>query len=317
MTLPSSAVCPPVLFIIFNRPATTQRVMESLRQARPRRLYIAADGPRTSRPEEAKACEQARQVASSVDWPCEVKTLFRDRNLGCRLSVSSAIDWLFEHENEGIILEDDVVPAESFFPFCAELLKRYRNDKRISMIGGANFQVGVKRGDASYYFSRMHHVWGWATWRRAWRKYDLNMTQWPGFKRSHGFRRMGVDRRIAEFFTPSFDATFLNQLDTWDYQWVFTGFINDSLAIIPQANMVTNIGFGSGATHTRSSESWQANMIRQDIIHPLVHPKMIFPDQEADLSFVARARSKDVKTGLRALARRIKRRVRRMPRVQL
>src|SRR5262249_20722231 len=158
----------PVLFLIFNRPNTTARVMEAIRTAGPGRLYVAADGPRDGNADEAKRCAEVRRIATQVDWPCEVQTLFRERNLGCRQAVSSAITWFFEQEQEGIILEDDCLPSPSFFPYCAELLARFRNDERIMCITGCNFQQDMKGYPYSYYFSKYHHVWGWATWRRAW-----------------------------------------------------------------------------------------------------------------------------------------------------
>ena len=162
----------PVLFLIFNRPETTIQVFSAIKKAQPNRLYIAADGPRPEYPDEVNHCKIARTIATNVDWDCEVKTLFRDQNLGCRLAVSQAIDWFFEQEPEGIILEDDCLPNQSFFWFCKELLEKYRNETRIMHIGGTNFQFGKNRTNYSYYFSRYAHIWGWASWRREWKYYD-------------------------------------------------------------------------------------------------------------------------------------------------
>ena len=162
----------PILFLIFNRPETTKKVFSAIKEVQPPRLYIAADGPRSEQPDEADHCELARTIATKVDWDCEVKTLFRDQNLGIRIAVSQAIDWFFEQEPEGIILEDDCLPDQSFFWFCKELLEKYRNDTRIMHIGGTNFQFGKNRTNYSYYFSRYAHIWGWASWRRAWEYYD-------------------------------------------------------------------------------------------------------------------------------------------------
>ena len=149
----------PALFLVFNRPDTTARVFEALRAARPARLYVAADGPRPNREGEAARCDDVRRIATQVDWPCKVTTLFRDRNLGCRIGVSTAIDWFFEHEEEGIVLEDDCLPSTSFFPYCAELLARYRHDERVMCVSGDNFQLGREVTQYSYYFSRNIHCW--------------------------------------------------------------------------------------------------------------------------------------------------------------
>ena len=288
MTVASSelAECPPVLFIIFKRPETTREVMEAIRKAQPSRLYVAADGPRANRPGEAEACDATRKIATAVDWPCQVFTLLRKENLGCKLGVSTAIDWFFEHEPEGIILEDDVVPNQSFFFFCAELLNRYRNDTRIGMIGGANFQMGVKRGEDSYYFSRLYHVWGWASWRRAWQKYDREMRSWPLFKKIDGFSQMGLSGALkAHYFNPLEDVS-AGKIDTWDYQWVFSCLSQNMLSIIPQENMISNIGFGANATHTMNAKSPQSRLQTQQMSFPLSHPAICIANMDADLATV-------------------------------
>ena len=175
---PPFSVNTPVLFLIFNRPETTEIVFSVIRKAEPPRLYVAADGPRPDYPNDAESCEIVRAIATDVNWDCKVKTLFRDQNLGCKLAASKAIDWFFEQELEGIILEDDCLPDQSFFWFCQELLGKYRDDTRIMHIGGTNFQFGKERTKYSYYFSRYAHVWGWASWRRAWKFYDVEMKNW-------------------------------------------------------------------------------------------------------------------------------------------
>jgi hypothetical protein len=255
---------------------------------------------------EEEACQQARMIATTVDWPCEVKTLFQGENLGCRLAECAAFDWFFENESEGILLEDDTVPTESFFPFCAELLARYRSDTRVSMIGGTNFQQGVKRGDASYYFSRMHHCWGWASWRRAWRNYDRNMAQWGDFQKQGGFPNLGLNGLFERFFTPIFNAVAAGKIDTYDYQWLFTALVNNTVAIVPQVNLVINIGFGSEATHTVDSNSWAANMTKEEIFFPLTHPRSLVPRLDADLATIQRYMVPGYRRIAGALLRRLK-----------
>jgi hypothetical protein len=177
----------PVLFLIFNRPEMTTRVMDAIRGARPQRLYVAADGPR-GRPDEVEQCDKARQIATAADWPCQVYTLFRNENLGCRRAVSSGIDWFFEHEEEGIILEDDCVPSADFFRFCSELLARFKSEKRVMAICGSCYTKSTFDMPESYYFSYYPDMWGWATWRRAWRLYDRDLSRWPEFKQAGRLR---------------------------------------------------------------------------------------------------------------------------------
>jgi hypothetical protein len=169
----------PILFLIFNRPDTTDKVFEKIREIQPRQLFISADGPRPDRKDEREKCEEARKVIQKIDWKCELKTNFSEKNLGCRVGVSSGIDWFFSQVSKGIILEDDCLPDASFFNFCKVLLEYYRNDERIMHIGGINVQDGRMRGTASYYFSKISHIWGWATWKRAWEKYDVNIRTYP------------------------------------------------------------------------------------------------------------------------------------------
>lgn len=173
----------PVLLLIFNRPDTTQRVFHEIRGASPLQLFISADGPRENKPGEFEKCQITRDIVRQVDWDCEVYTNFRDKNLGCKIAVSSAIDWFFENVEEGIILEDDCLPSFSFFRFCEELLEKYRDDERIMQIGGTNLLSEWQRSDDSYYFSKYGAIWGWATWRRAWQYYDVNMKLWPEVKK--------------------------------------------------------------------------------------------------------------------------------------
>ena len=212
----------PVLLIAFNRPATTRRVFESIRAARPPRLYYAVDGPRPDRPSEAGRCEEVRSIVDSVDWPCEVRTLFRESNLGCRRGVSSAIDWFFEHEPEGIVLEDDVLPTRGFYAFCDNLLERYRSDARVGLISGCNLIASRHSPEASYFFSHYNHIWGWASWRRAWQHYYVAMNDWPRWRDSGGLETLSVgSRRFERYWRRIFDRVYAGEIDTWDYQWTF------------------------------------------------------------------------------------------------
>ena len=271
----------PVLFLIFNRPETTQMVFSAIRKAKPPRLYVAADGSRSDYPNEAKNCEIARSIATKVDWDCEVKTLFQDQNLGCRLAVSGALDWFFEQETEGIILEDDCLPDQSFFLFCQELLEQYRDDTRIMQIGGTNFQFGKTRTNYSYYFSRYGHLWGWASWRRAWSFYDEKMKQWPTAKQNEILLHWADDWGFIRYWESIFDKTARGDLDTWCYQWMFACWSQNGLSIVPSVNLVSNLGFTKEATHTIDS-SPLANMSIKPIKFPMAHPNLVVRNWKAD-----------------------------------
>jgi len=270
----------PILFLIFNRPDITEKVFNAIRQAKPSRLYVAADGPRDGHNENATV-EETRRVVKSIDWNCEVKTLFREKNLGCKKAVSGGIDWFFQHEEEGIILEDDCLPNQNFFGFCQELLLKYRYDERIMHISGDNFQFGKQRTKYSYYFSRYSHVWGWASWRRAWKHYDREMDHWPKVLEEDQLKAISSDASFMKYWTKIFSAVRSGEIDTWDYQWNFTCWIQNSLAILPHTNLVSNIGFGVNATHT-SNNSILSNMATNKISFPLQHPPYIIRNYLAD-----------------------------------
>ncbi|MCI5150489.1 MAG: glycosyltransferase family 2 protein [Candidatus Electrothrix sp. MAN1_4] len=271
----------PVLFLVYKRPDTTRQVFEAIRQARPPRLYVAADGPRKDVPGQAEKVQQVRDIVlKGVDWDCEVKTLFREENLGCKYGVSGGIDWFFENEEEGIILEDDTLPSQSFFWFCQELLERYRDDKRIFVISGDNFQEGqdCSMGD-SYYFSCFNHCWGWATFKRAWEHFDVDMKQWPEVQKKGCLKYIWSDKSALSYWTNIFQSVYENKVDTWDYYWTFSCWLQNGLTILPNVNLVQNIGFGMDATHTttsrEASKAYQLNF-------PLIHPEYMMRDMQAD-----------------------------------
>lgn len=271
-----------VLFLIFNRPDTTKQVFDAIRKAKPPRLYVAADGLRAEKPGEVEKVEQVRRIATQLDWECEVKTLFRDKNLGCKIAVSSAIDWFFENEEEGIILEDDCLPSQSFFWFCEELLERYRDDERIMMISGDNFQFGKRRTHDSYYFSQYTHIWGWASWRRAWINYDVQIKLWPEIKGGRWLFDISGNKKSAQYWTHIFDNIYNGKIDTWDYQMNFTCWSQNMLVILPNINLISNIGFDGDATHTTNRDNTYSEMPVYNLLFPLKHPNWMIRDDKAD-----------------------------------
>lgn len=276
-----------VLLIIFNRPETTKIVFDAIRKVKPTRLYIAADGPRPNVIADSTKCKEARDIVNKIDWKCEVKTLLREENLNCGVGPSSAFTWFFAHEEEGIILEDDCLPSQSFFWFCQELLERYRHDKRIMHIGGNNFLNGWQKDhDYSYYFSRSGHIWGWATWRRAWNMFDYNIGLYRELKEKEFFNDFFLNHFEKFYRLRKFDKTSNNtQIDWWDYQWDFARYINSGLAIVPQFNLVKNLGFGEDATHTQDINSKSAKMEAMEIDLPLKHPPFMIRDITSDKKY--------------------------------
>jgi hypothetical protein len=271
----------PILFLIFNRPDTTRKVFDIIRKIRPRQLFVSADGPRQNKTGEEEKCAESRKIIEEIDWDCELKTNYSGKNLGCRLGVSAGINWFFSNVQEGIILEDDCLPDTSFFQFCSELLEYYRNNERIMHIGGANFQDGHVRGSGSYYFSTINHIWGWATWKRAWDKYDIAISSYPELLNRSVISSLFPNSRMMKFWKGRFELAYSNKIDTWDIQWQYAMSINKDLAIIPNRNLVSNIGFADEATHTIDKFNNLANMPTYSI-ETITHPAQIVADIKAD-----------------------------------
>jgi len=273
--------CPPVLVLAFNRPDTTRQVFEVLRGARPEALYFAVDGARDGKHEESARVEQVQSLTAMIDWECQVRTLFRKTNRGCKLAVSEAISWFFGQVEAGIILEDDCVAHPSFFAYASELLERYRDEERVLMVSGDNFQKDRGGSDDSYYFSRYAHIWGWATWRRAWKHYDHEMKAWPNLRDGGGLAGFLRDRGAANYWSGIFEDTYRNRNTSWAYRWQFCIWAQKGLVVLPRCNLVSNVGFGEFATHTRAVSPW-ASLPVEPMSFPLVHPRLLEWDDGAD-----------------------------------
>lgn len=276
-----------VLFIIFNRPDTAIRVFEQIRLAQPQRLYVTADGPRKSSPHDEELCQQTREIVNKIDWDCEIKTRFNKDNKGCRNNVSTAIDWFFDNETEGIILEDDCLPANSFFKFCDTMLEKYRFDTRIRHITGCNLQFGKRWGNASYYFSNRTHVWGWASWKRVWDEYDLNLVKYDCNQVTDAMKNIYDDDLVAEAWAHIFREVKAGRINSWAYPLDFVNFFNNGLVIIPNQNLIANIGFNADATNTFDKSSIYANIPLIEI-DEIEHPAFVVPQKQADLSIINR-----------------------------
>lgn len=274
----------PVALIIFNRPDTTKQVIAEIAKVKPSKLYVIADGPREGHPEDVEKCSAAREVIEGVDWKCEVTKNYSDVNLGCGKRPATGISWVFEHVEEAIILEDDCVPHPTFFRFCEELLEIYRHDERIMMIGGRSNLYDQERTQYSYYFSRFSSCWGWSTWRRAWRHHDMEINLWPSLRDTSWLLDILSDPVEIEFWRNIFDKAYTGagNADYWDFQWAFTCWAHNGLTILPTKELVSNIGFGEEATHTKSFNDKRANLPVAEMVFPLKHPPYMVRDREAD-----------------------------------
>jgi hypothetical protein len=276
--LVSGVIDTPVLLIIFKRPELTRKVLRAIAAARPKVLLVAADGPRTE--DERALCEATREIISEVDWECSIRTNYAQHNLGCGIRVYTAIDWAMTLFDEVIILEDDCIPNTSFFGFCQELLRHYRDDTRVMHISGNNFQLVHAPTATSYYFSKYTHAWGWATWRRAWKNFDWSLSRWPELKVAGLVELWCDDPHEQRYWTEIFDRMHQGAPDVWDYQWNCCVWAQNGLVILPAVNLVSNIGFGTDATHTRGDSPYQ-NLATAKINH-VSHPKFVIRNKQAD-----------------------------------
>lgn len=282
----------PVLFLVFNRLNTTKKVFAEIQKAKPKQLFIASDGPREDRPGEKETVEKVRKyILDNIDWPCKVKTLFRKENLGCKYAVSEAISWFFKNVEQGIILEDDCLPNQDFFRFCQELLIKYKKDKKIMMISGNNFIGGFKNEDGSYTLSRYSHIWGWATWRRVWKEYNVDLNN-KELESSKEFKLNFLERSV--FRRRLFSAVKKNY--TWDYQLQYLAYRDSLLCIVPKENMVRNIGFVDEATNMKPNKIDRRflDINLQSTQFPLKHPKRV----EENLDYSKKVFLNDIKRGI-------------------
>ena len=272
----------PILYLIFNRPNLTKITFQSIRSIKPKKLFIAADGPRKGIFEDKEKCQEVREIVSKIDWFCDVKFLFRDENLGCGKAVSEAITWFFSNVDEGIILEDDCFPDESFFYFCSVLLNKYRDNEKIMHIGSNNFQNGIKRGNSDYYFSTIPHIWGWATWKRALDKYNFDLNLFSSNYFFDILKTVYKNKYLINYWIDKFISMSMHEIDTWDYQWHFAILKYQGIAISPNKNLVSNKGFGLDSTHTNIIDPLVSDLNRNSIFH-IKHPKRVKICHKADL----------------------------------
>lgn len=274
----------PILFLIFNRPDISKVVFDEIKKQQPKYLFIAADGARPYVDGEAEKCKRTRElIMTDIDWDCEVKTLFREQNLGCGQAVSQAISWFFDHVEQGIILEDDCLAHPSFFKYCEVLLEKYEDDERVFAINGTNLKGHTLINNASYFFSHYMFVWGWATWKRAWKLYDFELKELETFKDKKKIENIDKRTIFKNYWIPIFEQLVNKEIDTWDYQWVFCIWNYQGITVVPNVNLISNIGFGVDATHTIEPTEFE-NLSTQEI-GKIVHPGKIVVNKKKDRIF--------------------------------
>jgi hypothetical protein len=274
----------PVCLIIFRRPKHTRQLLQALSVVQPGRLFVVADGPRVGHPDDEQACRETRDLIDQIDWPCDVIKNYSDVNLGCGQRPSSGISWLFEQVEEAIILEDDCIPDPTFFRFCEQLLSKYRNDPSVMQISGSTYHRQVLPISSSYFFSRAPGCWGWATWKRAWTHYDASVQAWPRVKSGDLLKKCLGSPDQSREYEKALDHAYATRgsCSHWDYQWGLACFLNSGLSIFPKYNLVCNVGFDEGATHTLDSASRVAYNPSQAMRFPLVHPGKVAANRKME-----------------------------------
>jgi hypothetical protein len=262
----------PILFLVFNRPSLTQRVFDEIKKAKPKKLYVAIDGPRKGNQFDLENIEEVIKIVSEIKWDCDFKILKRENNLGCGVAISKSINWFFSNVEEGIILEDDCVPSQDFFFFCESMLEKYRNDSRIMAINGSN-PLGHIQVDSTYFYSKYNFVWGWATWKRAWDFYEFDLTVESNFQRRKNLlKSFKYDLVSVRSWYKHLDLVKNGKINTWDYQWMYTCWKKNGFTITPKSNLVCNIGNELDPTHGVVDASY-LNLKQIELIKPIHSPK--------------------------------------------
>lgn len=272
----------PLLIIIYNRPHNFQKLINTLKKIKPKNIYIACDGPKSNVMDKHNVA-LTREKIKFIDWSCKVTTLFQKKNLGCKKGVITAIDWFFDNNEMGVILEDDCIPNDNFFKFCYELLNMYKNNHNIASIGGQHFMGNKHLIEESYFFSRHFHCWGWATWARSWNNFDPTMAKWKKFGSFTWLYKLCNKNLIFTYYWYKiFNDCYKNKIDSWAYRFLFYIISEKKLTILPSKNLVKNIGFGKSSTHTSQGNYYTENLELETMKFPLLHQTIFKPDVISD-----------------------------------
>jgi hypothetical protein len=271
----------PIAYFFFNRPEQTNKSFSIIRAQKPKKLMLISDGPRFGNLDDEKKCKECLEIVSQIDWPCDVKTNHSDINLGMKKRNITGLNWAFSFEEELLILEDDNLPINNFFKFIEELAPIYRNNEKIFQITGVNWQDKKIRGSASYYFSKYNNLWGWLTWRRSWKKYDVKISAWPDYKKSNNWKKKCPKNIERYYWEKLFDDYYSSEVNSWAYAWLFAAFYNNGLTVTPNVNLVQNNGLDGDGTHEFKDK---ISLLKPygEIKFPLTHPNDIQENLEAD-----------------------------------
>ena len=268
----------PVLLIVFNRPITTAATLKAISKVRPKKLYVACDAPRQNNIDDIANVKEVKKIVENISWECKVVYRFREKNLGVGLSPADAVSWLLDHEESGIIIEDDCIASISFFIFCESMLKKYNYDDRIMSISGTNICDSVQY-ETDYVYTNFPLMWGWATWRRAWKMHDIKMLDWPNIKARRSFSKLPKDKwKFHPVYVEFFDKTYKSTKPNWDHQWIFALWKNRGLTVISSKNLVSNIGFSNNASHTTIDDLGRENLLAHEHFPPYKGPKEVQED---------------------------------------
>ncbi|QNJ12215.1 hypothetical protein [Synechococcus sp. M16.1] len=281
----------PVLLLLFNRPKETQQVIDALQVVRPSKIYVAIDGPRKNNEKDIKLISEVESIIENINWSCNIRTLKRVNNVGCKNAVSDAIDWLFNNEEEAIIIEDDCLPSESFFFFCEKMLAKYRHDSRIAQICGFN-PLNIDRAmKYDYFYSYLGSVWGWATWKRAWQNYDISMHDWPDIMSKNQLQYQYISSLLRNQRYIAYEKTYNGKISTWDYQWAYTRAINNQLCVIPSKSLIKNLGCNDDGTNIKRKPRWlESNVCNEIDCDRLISPPNMLPNVKYEKRFSRRAK---------------------------
>lgn len=297
----------PITYIFFNRLDCVKQTFPPIKMQKPEQLFLISDGPRVGNDLDGLKIRDCRSfINEQIDWKCEVYRLYQDTNLGAGKNITTGLNWVFSQIDRTVILEDDCLPDPSFFRFCQELLEKYKDDDRIGMIGGSNHTPRIL--SSSYFFSNFTMVWGWATWKRAWKYHDFEMSLWPDFKnnRSWLIEKIIDEENYVYWFNILDNLYRSDKSQVWDYQWSLALWVQNMLSIIPTKNLVKNIGFGPDATHTKVDHRNLSNIGVDKIDFPLIHPKGIYRNHAMDSIITERIYS-NYRKGKRPFFLRIRR----------